>query len=65
MRWLKNLWYARMRRIDLQILWPACKSKAKTLDDARAAFAVHAFHDPAWLSLGKDAIYQFIDTELT
>lgn len=55
-RWLISLWRKRQRAIDLDVLWPACKQEAPDLDHAKAAFAVHAFHDPAWLALGKDEI---------
>jgi hypothetical protein len=34
------------------------------LDHAKAAFAVHAFNDPAWVSLGQAGLMQRID-ELT
>ena len=51
----------RRRQIDLQILWPACKGNAPDLDHARAAFALHAFNDPAWTSLGHDEIVRCID----
>ncbi len=47
--WLRNLWWARQRKIDLMCLWPACVRQARDLDHARAAFAVHAFNDPAWI----------------
>jgi hypothetical protein len=60
-RWLIRRWHARQRTIDLDILWPSCKNLAPDLDHAKAAFAVHAYHDPAWLELGEDAIYDFID----
>jgi hypothetical protein len=50
LRW----WRARMRRFDLEILWPECKAHAPDLDHAKAAFAVHAFNDPAWLELGDE-----------
>jgi hypothetical protein len=43
-----------MRRFDLEILWPECKAHAPDLDHAKAAFAVHAFNDPAWLELGDE-----------
>lgn len=49
MKWLRNWWWARQRRIDLAILWPECKRLAPTLDHARAAFMVHAINDPAWV----------------
>ncbi len=65
MKWLRGLWYARLRRIDLQILWPACKEQAarteRQLDHAKAAFAHHAFHDKAWLFLGDAEIARRID----
>lgn len=60
-RWLLGLWHARLRAIDLKILWPTCKAEAHDLDYAKAAFAVHAFHDPAWLTLGEDEIIRRID----
>jgi hypothetical protein len=65
-----NWWRAYQRRIDLEILWPICKREAQNanyagpagpLDHARAAFAVHAFNDPAWMCLGEEAIVEFID----
>jgi hypothetical protein len=56
-----NLWRERQRSIDLRILWPACKQNADDLDHAKAAFAMHAFHDPAWICLGDDEIKRRID----
>jgi hypothetical protein len=53
-------WHARQRRIDLDVLWPICRREANNLDHAKAAFAVHAYHDPAWLELGED-LFPFID----
>lgn len=59
---LLDLWHWQQRRIDLSILWPACKKQAGgDLDDARAAFAVHAFRDPAWTCLGHDEVVARID----
>ena len=60
-RVIRAWWYARMRRIDMEILWPTCLEQTHSLDHAKAAFAYHAFHDPAWLELGEDAIIEFID----
>lgn len=60
-RWLLNWYNARRRAIDLEILWPICKEKATDLDHAKAAFAVHAFNDPAWMCLGHDEVYSRID----
>ena len=60
MNWIYKLWYARLRSIDLKILWPICKQKAEDLDHAKAAFAVHAFNDKAWKFLGRDEIVRRI-----
>ncbi len=61
--WLLGLFNfnERRRAIDLQVLWPACKKQASDLDHAKAAFALHAFNDPAWLSLGEGEIARRID----
>jgi hypothetical protein len=59
--WLRGLWYARLRRIDLEILWPVCCEQADTLDHAKAAFAVHAYHDRAWQALGASKTFDVID----
>lgn len=61
-RWLKSAWYAHLRGIDMKILWTACRSQAPDLDHAKAAFAMHALHDPAWLYLGENRIKEFIDS---
>ena len=71
-RALRKWWYARCRRIDLDILWPIClraHSSVDTsntrieydLDHALAAFAYHCFNDPAWLELGEDELVRRID----
>lgn len=52
---------ARCRAIDLQILWPLCVEQARDLDHAKAAFAVHAFNDPAWMCLGDQEVTRIID----
>jgi hypothetical protein len=59
--WIKKLWYAHLRRIDIQVLWPLCKEKSESLGHAKAIFAVHAVHDRAWLILGTDEIIRRID----
>lgn len=46
MKW----WRARQRKIDIEMLWPICKQGASDLDHARAAFAMHVFHDEAWMA---------------
>jgi len=60
--WLVRFWHARQRAIDVDILWPACRDQAIDLDHARAAFALHASHDPAWLELGEETIGAYIGT---
>jgi hypothetical protein len=59
-RWLVSKWHAKQRAIDIDILWPACKEQAYDLDHARAAFAIHAFQDSAWQSLGEDELIKRI-----
>jgi hypothetical protein len=61
LRWLIRWWHARQRQIDLDILWPVCCAEARDLDHAKMAFAVHAFNDTAWTSLGDDKLYAVID----
>jgi hypothetical protein len=58
---IRMWWEHRQRAIDLDLLWPACCARAPDLDTAKAVFAVHAFHDPAWLALGEKEIVRFID----
>lgn len=60
-RRLLGLWHAQQRKIDMQVLWPTCVEQARDLNHAKAAFAAHAFNDPAWEFLGRDAIRDFID----
>lgn len=61
-RMLKHWWWARQRAIDLRILWPQCKQLAPDMDRAKAAFAVHAYHDPAWVEFyGRDRLYTIIE----
>ena len=59
--WLQGWWHSRQRKIDMEILWPICVEQANDLDHAKMAFAVHAFNDPAWMSLGPDAVHRHID----
>lgn len=54
LKWLVAKWRARQRAMDEILLWPICCEQAETEDDARMAFAVHAFMDPAWASLGRE-----------
>jgi hypothetical protein len=60
-RAIRDWWYARQRAFDLKFLWPSCVELAPDLDHAKAAFAAHAYHDPAWLSLGNEVLYDEIN----
>ena len=59
--WLFSHWNRRRRNIDIEILWPSCKSKAKDLDKARAVFRFHTSLDPAWSDLSDDQINDIVD----
>lgn len=59
-RWLIGQYYARLRRLDIEILWPTLKDQAADLDHARLAFIVHAMGDPAWTFLPYDDMIQII-----
>ena len=54
-------WHKRQRDIDLQCLWPSCCELAPDLDHAKMAFAMHAFHDHAWMEMGESNVKAFID----
>jgi hypothetical protein len=58
---IRAWWHRRQRRLDMELLWPICLEGASDLDHAKAAFAMHCFRDPAWTSLGEDALFAFID----
>ena len=61
-RRLAGWYFARCRRLDIKLLWPACVKQANgDMDIARMCFAIHAYNDPAWLFLGREAIYHAID----
>jgi hypothetical protein len=59
-RWLLGLYYARLRRLDLELLWPEIRERAASITHARMAFAVHVSRDPAWLFLGADKVDQIV-----
>jgi hypothetical protein len=63
--WLMDWWHERRRSTDLQTLWPVIRASALNMglgiDTARAAFAVHAFNDSAWLVLGADEVARVIE----
>lgn len=60
-KWVIDYWRTRQRTLDLQILWPQCLAFAPDLDHAKAAFAMHAFNDHAWLCLGEPEIIRRIE----
>jgi hypothetical protein len=63
-RWIMGWWHASQRVTDLRVLWPACRNSAPDILQARAVFALHAFQDDAWLTLGEPEITRRI-SELT
>lgn len=61
-RAIQEWWWARQRKIDMELLWPSIKKLCNgDLVAARAAFAVHAFNDPAWVRHYEESLYSFID----
>ena len=60
-RYLRARWHARLRRIDLDILWPSLRAQASDIALARDAFMMHCFCDPAWASLGEAGIIRFVN----
>jgi hypothetical protein len=59
-KWLLNKWHARLRRIDIEVLWPICKDKTSSIQEARKVFLFHIFLDNAWRELGGDEIYRIV-----
>lgn len=59
--WLRNLWWERQRASDLVILWPICKERAASLDQAKAAFMVHAMNSPCWVRHYGEDLWRTID----
>jgi hypothetical protein len=60
-RLLLDRWHARQRNDDLSMLWPSIRDMAGDMNTAKAAFAVHAFNDKAWLCLGEKEIIRQIE----
>ena len=61
-RIIRHWWWAQQRAIDLRVLWPQCCELALNLHAARAAFALHAFKDAAWIEFyGHDRLVRYID----
>lgn len=50
------------RSIDLSVLWPICCQASDTIDQARAAFALHVLGDAAWVRhYSEEELLEFID----
>jgi len=49
MKFLRNIFQARQRKADLEILWPAIKDASPDLDTAKTAFFMHAVEEPCWM----------------
>jgi hypothetical protein len=61
-RAIKQWWWKRQRKIDIEILWPECKKLAPTLHKAKLAFYNHANNTPAWFEYyDRYALRDFID----
>lgn len=52
---------AKLRHIDIQILWPEIKKQTSNIDEARNAFELHALDDPAWQDMSEAEIYRVIE----
>jgi hypothetical protein len=61
MKWIKGFWYRRLRRIDVEILWPSIRDRAITLNHAHRTFRMHAYQDKAWRILGTNEINRIVD----
>lgn len=51
---------ARLRQIDVDILWAACIDNTPDEERARAVFGAHAFNDHAWTILGEEDIIDIV-----
>lgn len=58
---IRAWWHWRQRQIDMDMLWPACCAIAPDLAAAKRAFAMFAMREPAWLALGHEDMFRFID----
>jgi hypothetical protein len=55
--WLQR----RRRRIDLEILWPAIRSKAASMEVAKQAFRLHVYCDKAWNGISWPEIERMLE----
>jgi len=59
---IQRIWWKRQRQIDIDILWPACKRCAPTLEDAHKIFMVHAVTQPCWMREYGDKLWHVIQS---
>lgn len=59
--WLAKQWRKIQRRMDMQMLWPACVEHADSLDQAKAAFYWHVSQDSAWSDYDEKSLIEFVD----
>lgn len=61
LKWLRRRWNKRLRKIDIQILWPEIKAQSPSLERARLTFTLHTYFDAAWSDLEPEAISDIVD----
>ena len=59
--WFSKRWQARQRAMDVKWLWPALKTSAPSLSEAKKAFTYHAQTEKAWQSVSEDEINRQIE----
>lgn len=58
---LKRWWNRRLRKIDIDILWPTvCRRCQDDPEGARNVFHLHVCMDPAWMDLTEQEQTQII-----
>jgi hypothetical protein len=60
MNWVKRWWRKRQRLIDLELLWPVCKARARDIEHARQAFLLHAKLDSAWQDVTEQEVLRLL-----
>ena len=60
--WIMNRWRARLRALDVELLWPECIAAARgNRSLAEVAFAAHMAMDPAYDGLSDNEKRQILD----
>lgn len=58
---ITSWWDKRNRQYDIDDFWPICR-ELTDINRARAAFYLHASHDPAWTKYySEDDLKRFVD----